>query len=86
MLAQYSKPLTKLQPAHDQVSGVSKLKGKKVMFIPLLDQIPAFQITRGGLTAALKTAGISVTDCNGQANPSGVQAASPRPRAAATRR
>lgn len=73
VLAQYSKPITKFNLPSSSVGGVSKLKGKKVMFIPLLDQIPAFQITRGGLTAALKTAGISVTDCNGQANPSGVQ-------------
>jgi ribose transport system substrate-binding protein len=73
VLAQYSKPITKFPVPTAKVSGVSKLKGKKVMFIPLLDQIPAFQITRGGLTAALKTAGMSVTDCNGQANPSGVQ-------------
>lgn len=73
VLAQYSKPITSFPLPTVKVSGVSKLKGKKVMFIPLLDQIEAFQITRGGLTAALKTAGMSVTDCNGQANPSGVQ-------------
>jgi ribose transport system substrate-binding protein len=73
VVAQYSKPLSSYKLPAGKVSGVSKLKGKKVMFIPLLDQIQAFQITRGGLTAALKTAGISVTDCNGQANPSGVQ-------------
>jgi ribose transport system substrate-binding protein len=74
VVAKYSKPLTHYNLPTAKVSGVSKLKGKKVMFIPLLDQIQAFQITRGGLTAALKTAGVSVTDCSGQANPSGVQA------------
>lgn len=73
VLARYSKPITTFPVPTAKVSGVAKLTGKKVMFIPLLDQIPAFQITRGGLTAALKTAGISVTDCNGQANPNGVQ-------------
>lgn len=73
VVAQYTKPIKSFPLPTAKVSGVSKLSGKKVMFIPLLDQIPAFQITRGGLTAALKTAGISVTDCNGQANPSGVQ-------------
>jgi ribose transport system substrate-binding protein len=73
VVAQYSKPLKSYKLPTAKVSGVSKLKGKKVMFIPLLDQIQAFQITRSGLTAALKTAGMSVTDCSGQANPSGVQ-------------
>lgn len=73
IVAQYSKPLSKYNLPTAKVHGVSKLKGKKVMFIPLLDQIQAFQITRGGLTAGLKAAGMTVTDCNGQANPSGVQ-------------
>lgn len=73
VVANYSKPLTHYNLPTSKVKGVSKLKGKKIMFIPLLDQIPAFQITRSGLTQALKSAGISVTDCSGQANPTGVQ-------------
>lgn len=72
-VAQYSKTVTKYNLPASSIKGVSALKGKKVMFIPLVDQIPAFQLVRAGFTAALKHAGISVTDCSGQANPSGVQ-------------
>lgn len=73
VVAQYTKTVTKYNLPASKVNGVSRLKGKKVMFIPLLDQIPAFQLVRGSFTQALRHAGISVTDCSGQANPSGVQ-------------
>ncbi len=56
------------------VKGLKKVKGKTVMYIPLIQQVPAFAITASGLQAALKTVGAKLTICNGAGNPTSVAA------------
>lgn len=52
------------------IKGVASLKGKTVMFIPLINAIPAFQIVESSFADALGKLGIKVQPCNGGANPS----------------
>jgi ribose transport system substrate-binding protein len=54
------------------VKGLAKFKGKTVMYIPLLQAVPAFAITSADLQRALATVGLKLTVCNGEANPTGV--------------
>lgn len=57
-----------------QVSGISKLKGKTVYYIPLTQQSPQFGVTQVALQAALGKVGISLQVCNGNATPTNVAA------------
>ncbi|MWA05401.1 substrate-binding domain-containing protein [Actinomadura sp. LD22] len=52
------------------VTGVSKLAGKTVWYIPLSSQITTTQLVQTSLTEALGTAHVGVHPCSGQANPS----------------
>lgn len=54
------------------VSGVSKLKGKTVYYIPLDAHIPAFATAAVAAKAALKKAGLNFTECDGQGNPTAI--------------
>jgi ribose transport system substrate-binding protein len=56
------------------VKDVASLKGKTVMYIPLINAIPAFQIVAGSLKTALGKVGVGVEVCNGGANPTTVAA------------
>lgn len=53
----------------DAISGVDKLQGKSVYFIPANAQIPLFQAVEGSLKEAFGGAGINVEVCDGKANP-----------------
>jgi ribose transport system substrate-binding protein len=54
------------------VSGVSKLKGKTVYYIPLVQFIPGFVVTAATMKQALAKVGMSLQVCNGQGQPSAV--------------
>jgi ribose transport system substrate-binding protein len=51
------------------VSGVSKLKGKTVYYIPLDAHIPGFVVTAATMKTALAKAGLNFQECDGQGNP-----------------
>jgi ribose transport system substrate-binding protein len=54
------------------VSGVNKLKGETVYYIPLVQQIPGFVVTAQTMKVALAKAGLKLQVCNGQGQPSAV--------------
>jgi ribose transport system substrate-binding protein len=56
------------------VSGVKKLKGQTVYYIPLVQQIPGFVVTAQTMKVALAKAGLKLQVCNGQGQPSAVAA------------
>jgi ribose transport system substrate-binding protein len=56
------------------VPGVSKLKGKTVYYIPLIQAVPTFVVAAQTMKQALASAGLSLQVCNGQAQPSAVAA------------
>lgn len=51
------------------ISGVSKLKGKTVYYIPLDAHIPAFATAAVAVKAALGKAGLNFQECDGRGNP-----------------
>jgi ribose transport system substrate-binding protein len=59
---------------YQAVKGLSKLKGKTVMYIPLIQAVPAFAITASAMQAALAHVGAKLTICNGAGNPTSVAA------------
>jgi ribose transport system substrate-binding protein len=56
------------------VAGVSKLKGRTVYYVPLVQQIPGFVITAQTMKQALAKAGLNLQVCNGQGQPSAIAA------------
>jgi ribose transport system substrate-binding protein len=56
------------------ISGVSKLKGKTVYYIPLVQQIPGFVVTAATMKTALAKVGMNLQVCNGEAQPSAIAA------------
>jgi ribose transport system substrate-binding protein len=52
------------------VAGVSKFAGRKVYYIPLVQNIPGFVVTAATMKDALSDAGLSEQVCNGQGQPS----------------
>jgi ribose transport system substrate-binding protein len=56
------------------ISGVSKLQGKTVYYIPLTQQSPQFGVTQTALQEALGKVGMSLQVCNGNATPTDVAA------------
>lgn len=52
------------------VPGVVKLKGRKVYYIPIVQQVPAFVATAQSTGQALAKAGLSQQVCDGKAQPS----------------
>jgi ribose transport system substrate-binding protein len=56
------------------ISGVSKLKGKTVYYIPLIQFIPGFVVTAATMKTALAKAGLNLQICNGQGQPSAIAA------------
>jgi ribose transport system substrate-binding protein len=56
------------------VSGVNRLKGQTVYYIPLVQQIPGFVVTAQTMKVALAKAGLKLQVCNGQGQPSAVAA------------
>jgi ribose transport system substrate-binding protein len=72
VVTKYANPVSTYSLPTSPVKGLAKDKGKTVMYIPLLNAIPAFQITAGSLKAALAKVGMSEQVCNGGANPTSV--------------
>ncbi|MBK3644714.1 MULTISPECIES: substrate-binding domain-containing protein [Streptomyces] len=56
------------------VRGVAKFKGRKVYYIPFLQQIPAFADAARSMREALAKAGLSQQVCDGKAQPSAIAA------------
>jgi ribose transport system substrate-binding protein len=56
------------------VSGVSRLKGKTVYYIPLVAAIPGFAATAVTMKSALAKAGLKLQVCDGQGQPSVIAA------------
>lgn len=54
------------------VPGVSKLKGRSVFYIPLLQDVPTFAVAAQTMKAALARAGLTLQVCDGQAQPTAV--------------
>jgi ribose transport system substrate-binding protein len=54
------------------VPGVSKLKGRTVFYIPLLEDVPTFAVAAQTMKAALARAGLKLRVCDGQAQPTAV--------------
>lgn len=54
------------------VSGVKKLNGETVYYIPLVQQIPGFVVTAATMKTALAKAGLKLQVCNGQGQPSAI--------------
>lgn len=56
------------------VPGVSKLKGRTVFYIPLLQDVPTFAVAAQTMKAALTRAGLKLQVCDGQGQPTAVAA------------
>lgn len=56
------------------VRGVAEFKGRKVYYIPFLQQIPAFADAARSMREALAKAGLSQQVCDGKAQPSAIAA------------
>ncbi len=80
-LAQAQQMVTQLEATTSQypvpttgVSGVSKLKGRTVYYIPLDSHIPGFVVTAATMKVALAKAGLNFQECDGQGNPTAIAA------------
>jgi ribose transport system substrate-binding protein len=56
------------------IAGVSKLKGKTVFYVPLIQFIPGFVVTAATMKTALAKVGVNLQVCNGQGQPSAIAA------------
>ena len=56
------------------VPGVSKLKGKTVYYVPVIQDAPTFTVAADAMKQALAAAGLKLQVCNGQAQPTAVAA------------
>jgi ribose transport system substrate-binding protein len=56
------------------VPGASKLKGRTVFYVPLLQDVPTFAVAAQTMKAALTRAGLKLQVCDGQAQPTAVAA------------
>jgi len=54
------------------VPGVSKLKGRTVYYIPLIQDVPTFAVAAQTMKAALTRAGLKLQVCDGQAQPTAI--------------
>ncbi|MFE2427918.1 sugar ABC transporter substrate-binding protein [Streptomyces sp. NPDC059373] len=54
------------------VSDVAQLKGRKVYYVPLVQQIPGFVVTAQTMRQALAKAGLSQQVCDGKGQPSAI--------------
>jgi ribose transport system substrate-binding protein len=74
MVAQFEATTTSYPVPAASISGVSKLKGKTVFYIPLDAHIPGFVVTAATMKTALAKAGLNFQECDGQANPTSIAA------------
>jgi ribose transport system substrate-binding protein len=74
MVTQLEATTTNYPVPTASVSGVSKLKGRTVYYIPLIQFIPGFVVTAQTMKVALAKVGMNLQVCNGQGQPSAVAA------------
>ena len=74
MVAQYESATTSYPVPTGSISGLSKLKGHTVYYIPLTEYIPGFAITAAEMKTALAKVGVKFQECNGDANPTAISA------------
>jgi ribose transport system substrate-binding protein len=73
-VSSYEDPVSSYSIPTTEITGLSKLKGKTVYYIPGSEQVPEFSITGDAFTTALNTAGMHVVTCNGGFNPTDTSA------------
>jgi ribose transport system substrate-binding protein len=74
MVSQYAAATTSYPVPSASISGLSKLKGRTVYYIPLTEYIPGFAITAAEMKTALAAVGVKFQECNGDANPTAISA------------
>jgi ribose transport system substrate-binding protein len=74
MVAQLSGTTTQYPVPAASVAGVSRLKGRTVYYIPLVQAIPGFVVTAQTMKVALAKAGLKLQVCDGQGNPTSMSA------------
>jgi ribose transport system substrate-binding protein len=74
MVAQYEAATTTYPVPTASISGLSKLSGRTVYYIPLTEDIPGFAITAAAMKVALAKVGVKFQECNGDANPTAISA------------
>jgi ribose transport system substrate-binding protein len=70
-MAAFAQPLTSY-PAEPALATTPDIQGKKVVIIPLGDQIPVIHGVAVGIEDALKAVGATTTICDGKFNPTSV--------------
>ena len=73
-VAELTKELSSYPVPTATLSGVSKLKGKTVYYIPITQQAAQFTVTGNALKQALASVGVNLQICNGGSNPSTIAA------------
>lgn len=71
LLAAWGKPVTSY-PTEPALSKTPDMKGKKVVIIPIGDQIPVLHGVATGVEEAMKAVGATSTICDGKFNPTSV--------------
>src|SRR6266702_8839626 len=74
MVTQLESTTAKYPLPTASVSGVSKLSGRTVYYVPLDAHIPGFVVTAQTMKVALAKAGLKLQVCDGQGQPSAVAA------------
>ena len=74
MVGQLESTISQYPVPTASISGVSKLKGRTVYYIPLDAHIPGFVVTAATMKVALAKAGLNFTECDGQGNPTAIAA------------
>jgi ribose transport system substrate-binding protein len=73
-VSQYEAATTSYPVPSASISGLSKLRGRTVYYIPLTEYIPGFAITAAEMKTALAEVGVKFQECNGDANPTAISA------------
>ena len=73
-VAKLTQPLAAYPIPTTPVTGVDKLKGKTVYYIPITQQASQFTVTQKSLTTALDSVGVKLQVCDGKGTPTDVSA------------
>ena len=74
MVAGYEAATTNYAVPTASISGVSKLKGRTVFYIPLDAHIPQFALTAAAMKTSMAAAGLKLQECDGASNPTSISA------------
>ena len=74
MVAQLESTTSAYPVPTASISGVSKLQGRTVYYVPLDAHIPGFVVTAATMKVALAKAGLKFQECDGQGNPTAIAA------------